>query len=325
MNFNYGFIKKDPKQPVMAESLKHIRIQQPDIEAFIDNENDFLAITRARISAQVADISDKAIYQAIIDYATKAGLTDVYLIDEKFIRDAIVTKVTKDVEVEALRMKIENLEEELQSTYRDLENAEERDNAKALTIDELREELAHTKSCIVDMACGSNDLVTQYSEQLKTKNIENDKLRKEIDELEMRNAFLEGAHAGSRYLKKDHDFLKSRVKELEDICKMKNAVIDAHKKRIEESEKDNQRLRDANACACAELDNKIKQNEELFKENKAFESALTKAEGQRDFYMRRTSDYDRLKERIAKQNEQIDKYDLVIHTIEQLFGCAFDI
>jgi hypothetical protein len=44
---------------------------------------------KAKLGAYVTDITDRAICNAIIDYATKEGMTDLYLIDEEFIKSAI--------------------------------------------------------------------------------------------------------------------------------------------------------------------------------------------------------------------------------------------
>lgn len=60
------------------------------------------------IMAQVADLSDQAIYSAIISAAKEAGVTDLYLMDKAFVLDALREKA-------------------------------ERENPKPLTIEELRQ------------------------------------------------------------------------------------------------------------------------------------------------------------------------------------------
>lgn len=50
----------------------------------------------AKIAAQVTDLTDRAITEAIIEAATKEGLTDLYLIDKRFIFEAIAEKVERE-------------------------------------------------------------------------------------------------------------------------------------------------------------------------------------------------------------------------------------
>ena len=47
----------------------------------------------AKIAAQVADLTDKAITEAIIEAAKREGITDLYLIDKPFILEAIKEKM----------------------------------------------------------------------------------------------------------------------------------------------------------------------------------------------------------------------------------------
>jgi len=64
--------------------------------------------TVKNIMAQVEDLSDQAIYNAIIKAAQEAGVTDLYLMDKTFVLDALREKL-------------------------------ERENQKPLTIEELRQ------------------------------------------------------------------------------------------------------------------------------------------------------------------------------------------
>lgn len=50
----------------------------------------------ARIAAQVADLTDRAITEAMIAAAQHEGLTDLYLIDRQFLFEAIKEKVERE-------------------------------------------------------------------------------------------------------------------------------------------------------------------------------------------------------------------------------------
>lgn len=52
--------------------------------------------TVKRIMAQVADLSDQAIYNAIKKAAQEAGVTDLYLMDKKFVLDALREKLERE-------------------------------------------------------------------------------------------------------------------------------------------------------------------------------------------------------------------------------------
>ena len=52
--------------------------------------------TVSSIAARVADMTDTAITQAIIHAAVDAGVTDLYLIDKKFIKEAIKEQLDRD-------------------------------------------------------------------------------------------------------------------------------------------------------------------------------------------------------------------------------------
>ena len=56
------------------------------------NENPY---TIQSISAVVADMTDKAIVQAALQYAKEAGITDLYMMDKQFLADAIREKLER--------------------------------------------------------------------------------------------------------------------------------------------------------------------------------------------------------------------------------------
>ena len=52
--------------------------------------------TIQNISAVVADMTDTAIFQAIIQTAKEAGITDLYLMDKQFVSDALKEKLERE-------------------------------------------------------------------------------------------------------------------------------------------------------------------------------------------------------------------------------------
>ena len=71
--------------------LQHIHFKDNEIKEF----HDFQASIRMKIMAQVADTTDKAICEAIIRYADEQGATDIYLIDEEFVKSAIINEIKR--------------------------------------------------------------------------------------------------------------------------------------------------------------------------------------------------------------------------------------
>lgn len=43
-----------------------------------------------RITAQIVNKAEKAVTDAVIDYARNAGITELYLLDESFVRSALI-------------------------------------------------------------------------------------------------------------------------------------------------------------------------------------------------------------------------------------------
>lgn len=70
------------------EYLKHFSIPQ---------EHDLTdPFTIKSISATVADMTDNAVYNAIIRSAQESGVTDLYLMDKKFVADALREKLDRE-------------------------------------------------------------------------------------------------------------------------------------------------------------------------------------------------------------------------------------
>ena len=74
--------------------LKHIQLNIPKIELDLLGENPSARFQTA-LMAKVADHQDKVLCDAIIKYATDQGYTDLYLIDEEFIRSAIIHEIER--------------------------------------------------------------------------------------------------------------------------------------------------------------------------------------------------------------------------------------
>jgi hypothetical protein len=81
---------------VMSECLKHIHLDGPLMAQALepDCENPICQITR-KIHAEVLDMTDKTIVEAIISTARGHGITDLYLIDKEFIMTAIKNEMAR--------------------------------------------------------------------------------------------------------------------------------------------------------------------------------------------------------------------------------------
>ena len=74
-----------------------------------------LAKIELKILAQVMDICDKVIYDAVVDFAKEAGISDLYLLDREFVRTALINEAEKpssDDDFEARDLLQDILEEE---------------------------------------------------------------------------------------------------------------------------------------------------------------------------------------------------------------------
>ena len=88
------YILKPIVKTTEESPLQHIKLVDPilDLQPSIDNK---MYIIKHKIQAQIADLNDKAIVQAIIDYANKQGYTDLFLIDEEFIKSAMLHEIER--------------------------------------------------------------------------------------------------------------------------------------------------------------------------------------------------------------------------------------
>ena len=75
------------------DNLRHIRLEKGELKVNLER-NTFTLVDR--ICAEVVNIQEDAIVQACIRFAKDAGITDLFLIDEKFVKDALIEKITRD-------------------------------------------------------------------------------------------------------------------------------------------------------------------------------------------------------------------------------------
>ena len=74
--------------------LRHIKISDPFSNLQYSIDKNIYTITQ-KVQAQITDLSEKAIVQAIIDFAKEQGYTDLYLIDKEFIISAILHEIER--------------------------------------------------------------------------------------------------------------------------------------------------------------------------------------------------------------------------------------
>ena len=67
---------------------KHIELEN------IDEVINGYAI-RKNIIAQIADMTDKVILEAIIEFAISTGVTDLYLLDKEFVKTALEREISR--------------------------------------------------------------------------------------------------------------------------------------------------------------------------------------------------------------------------------------
>ena len=73
--------------------MKYIKLPRPEIKP-----SDFYETVwsfTSKLGAYVTDVTDRAIIDAIIKYATEQGFSDLYLIDEEFIKSAIIHEIQR--------------------------------------------------------------------------------------------------------------------------------------------------------------------------------------------------------------------------------------
>jgi hypothetical protein len=87
MNYN-----KLPK----GEPFKYVKLGNPKLEQHETLLNGMPNYNiKYNIMAQVNNIADKTIYDAIIKYATEQRITDLFLIDEEFVKSALINELSR--------------------------------------------------------------------------------------------------------------------------------------------------------------------------------------------------------------------------------------
>jgi hypothetical protein len=74
--------------------LRYIKLKEPTIEHNYE-QGIFTSRFESALVARVCELADNAICDAIIKYATEQGYTDLYLIDEEFIKSAILHEIER--------------------------------------------------------------------------------------------------------------------------------------------------------------------------------------------------------------------------------------
>ena len=74
--------------------LRYIKLKEPTIE-YNYEEGIFTSNFTSELLARVCEYRDNVICNAIIQYATEQGYTDLYLIDEEFIKSAIIHEIER--------------------------------------------------------------------------------------------------------------------------------------------------------------------------------------------------------------------------------------
>lgn len=74
--------------------INHYQLKMPEIKTAF-GEEPYTATLQRALMAQVVKHQDKVLCDAIIKYATENGYTDLFLIDEEFIRSAIIHEIER--------------------------------------------------------------------------------------------------------------------------------------------------------------------------------------------------------------------------------------
>jgi hypothetical protein len=75
--------------------IKSMKIGAPVCEKDLLLDNDFAQRIMSRHMAIVADQKDKLLVEAVIDYAKRSGCTELHMIDEEFVRTALVNEAKR--------------------------------------------------------------------------------------------------------------------------------------------------------------------------------------------------------------------------------------
>ena len=285
---------KPPKQPVMSKPIQHMAVQEPEIVLKSswdgDDVNGVMATFRKDIYAKVADTTDKAIVDAIIDFARSEGFTDAYLIDKTYIMAALDSKL---------------LQEELE---RALDDAEERNNVKDHHIDELRNANEHQKKQIETQAA----TISQLRRHLKEYDDRNTQLK---NELNRHNNFNFKLDANNEKLKAENDDLKKKLTDKFAECKNLGQRINDLDTLMGNK---NERIR-ADHEKIADLNRTIRETREHM--NKLYDDIHDIAT-ERDTVKAENAE---LNKKIDEMENLIGRYEVMKQTLEMVFGDVINI
>lgn len=87
----------------MNNSLKNRFVHRTLNQAFTAHDviNQTYTV-EVKVAAQVIDMAEDVIVQAVMNAAQEAGVTDLYLMDKRFVIEALVEKANREKCVEAL-------------------------------------------------------------------------------------------------------------------------------------------------------------------------------------------------------------------------------
>jgi hypothetical protein len=71
--------------------LQYIKLPPPELKDFNPMQN----IIEIKVNAVVADLKEQAVINAIIKYCIEQGYDDLYLIDEGFVKSAIINEIKR--------------------------------------------------------------------------------------------------------------------------------------------------------------------------------------------------------------------------------------
>lgn len=86
-----SFVRKNP--------LAHIQMGAEQLYPFADEKDfnlNYIHTATAAMAAQVADARDRTIVEAIIQAAEEAGVRDLYILNKKFVFDALREKMERE-------------------------------------------------------------------------------------------------------------------------------------------------------------------------------------------------------------------------------------
>lgn len=76
--------------PSEFPKIKHFELTKPEPKFDLDSQDTYTATIQRALVAEVVSHQDKVLCDAIIKYAVDRGFTDLFLIDEEFIKSAII-------------------------------------------------------------------------------------------------------------------------------------------------------------------------------------------------------------------------------------------